>query len=71
MYNCLFVKYVTGGLTVDRWYRQVNLMVAVVLIMYTAVGVGVGYVQNITLLYIVFFLQGSTETLLQTGKTAL
>lgn len=58
---------IVGGLTVDRWFKHIDIMVAVMLVLYTAVGVGAAYVQSIVALFIVFFIQGTVETWLQTG----
>ncbi|XP_067934027.1 sodium-dependent glucose transporter 1-like isoform X2 [Watersipora subatra] len=58
---------VIGGLTVDRWIRNIDLLCFFILLLYTAVSVSAAYVRSIQLLFVVFFLQGSIETWLQTA----
>ena len=53
----------------DRWFHHIDILVGVVLLAYTSVGVAAGYLQNVTGLFLIFFVQGSIETWLQTGKS--
>ena len=65
------VIWFVGGLTVDRWFHHVDILMAITLVLYTIVGVSSAYVQNIILLYVLFLLQGTIETWLQTGEDNL
>lgn len=54
-------------MTVDRYFEHIDIMVACAIIVYSAIGVGVGYIRDITALFVVFWSQGLLEQWLGTG----
>jgi len=56
---------VLGGISIDRWIQHVNLQVSVYLLVYTAISLTTAYCTEIILLYILFAMQGTIETILQ------
>ena len=62
------VTLLTGGLTVDRWFHQIDILVAIGLITYTAIGIGAAYIRSVLGLFLIFFVQGSNETMLILGN---
>ena len=59
---------IIGGVTVDRWSRYLDLLIALNILLYIMAGVWSAYIKHIILLFIVFFLQGSFESWLSLGK---
>lgn len=59
---------IIGGVTVDRWSRYLDLLIATNILLYIMIGVWSAYIKRIALMFVVFFLQGSFESWLSLGK---
>lgn len=55
----------------DRWFEHIDLLMAIAFIIYTSIGVGIGYVVNIDVLFVMFLLQGALEQALRIGKVRM
>ena len=58
----------TGALLIDRVFEYVDLLCAVIMVLFTICGVITGYLKSIELMFFMFLAQGTLETVLNMGK---
>lgn len=52
----------------DRFFEHIDIMMASNVCLYSGVGLSIGYVTDIRVLFVMFLLQGALEQWFKTGK---